>query len=152
MRKKGLRRFVKENLFQSEGSAELKAKSIALGVFIGFSPFWGLHTILAISLSALLRLNKTLTFISAQITVPPLLPIVLYVSMLIGAPFVGSDKSFSLTDLTLEVAKLHLIQYAVGSLILATAMALILGLLSFLLLRKSTPVTKPESPAKKARL
>ncbi|MHA6696506.1 DUF2062 domain-containing protein [Chryseobacterium sp. A301] len=148
-RKKGLRRFFKENILQSEGSAKNKAQSIALGVFIGFSPFWGLHTVLALSLSTLFKRNKTLAFISSQITIPPAIPLILYLSMLIGGPFVGSTKNFDLFELSIELAKQHLLQYVVGSLILATLMSLILGLLSYFLILKFNPKTNPKAAFKK---
>lgn len=41
-----------------------KAFSIALGVFIGLSPFWGFQTLLVISLSVLFKLNKVLAFVA----------------------------------------------------------------------------------------
>lgn len=140
---------MKENILQSEGSAKNKAQSIALGVFIGFSPFWGFHTILALSLSALFKRNKTLTFISSQITIPPAIPLILYLSMLIGAPFVGSSKNYDLFELSIEVAKQHLLQYVVGSLILATLMSILLGLISYFLILKFNPLAKPNAPHKK---
>jgi uncharacterized protein (DUF2062 family) len=34
---------------ESDGSNRIKAFSIALGVFVGFSPFWGFHTLIVIS-------------------------------------------------------------------------------------------------------
>ncbi|AZI19558.1 hypothetical protein [Chryseobacterium taklimakanense] len=43
-RRKGWKRFLKENILESEGSNKTKAKSIALGIFIGISPFWGFHS------------------------------------------------------------------------------------------------------------
>jgi uncharacterized protein (DUF2062 family) len=41
--KKSFKRFIKEDVLESDGSNR-KAFSIALGVFMGFSPFWGFHT------------------------------------------------------------------------------------------------------------
>ena len=41
-KKKGLKRFFLEDFLGSQDSKEKKALSIALGVFIGASPFWGL--------------------------------------------------------------------------------------------------------------
>ena len=136
IRRKGWRRFLKENVLESEGSNETKAKSIALGIFIGLSPFWGFHTVLALSLSVYFRLNKMLTFLFAQITIAPLIPFFIYISLLVGSPFVNGNNDFGNQEFNMEMIKNNLIQYTVGSLILATVVSLILGLGSYVLLNK----------------
>ncbi|WP_416338129.1 DUF2062 domain-containing protein, partial [Lactobacillus acetotolerans] len=45
---------------ESDGSNRIKAFSIALGTFIGLSPFWGFQTLLVISLAVVFKLNKVL--------------------------------------------------------------------------------------------
>lgn len=133
-RRKGWKRFLKENILESEGSNLTKAKSIALGVFIGISPFWGFHTILAISLAVFFRLNKFLTFISSQITFPPLIPLVIFLSMILGDPFVRGETDFTHSEFNMALIKNNLLQYLIGSVLLATVSALILGAISYLFL------------------
>ncbi|WP_447951494.1 DUF2062 domain-containing protein [Chryseobacterium koreense] len=134
-RRKGFRRFLKENVLESEGSNETKAKSIALGIFIGISPFWGLHSFLAISLSVYFKLNKVLTFMASQITFPPLIPFIIFLSVLVGAPFVGGETSFENITFDMEFVKSNLLQYVIGSLILASSAGVFFGILSYLVLR-----------------
>ncbi|WP_234109349.1 DUF2062 domain-containing protein [Chryseobacterium sp. R2A-55] len=134
-RRKGFRRFLKENVLESEGSNETKAKSIALGIFIGISPFWGLHSFLAISLSVYFKLNKVLTFMASQITFPPLIPFIIFLSVLVGAPFVGGETSFENITFDMEFVKSNLLQYVIGSLILAFFAGVFFGILSYLVLR-----------------
>ncbi|MBB5333887.1 DUF2062 domain-containing protein [Chryseobacterium koreense] len=134
-RRKGFRRFLKENVLESEGSNETKAKSIALGIFIGISPFWGLHSFLAISLSVYFKLNKVLTFMASQITFPPLIPFIIFLSVLVGAPFVGGETSFENITFNTEFIKSNLLQYIVGSLILAASSGVFFGFLSYFVLR-----------------
>ncbi len=138
-RRKGWKRFLKENILESEGSNETKAKSIALGVFIGVSPFWGFHTFLAISLAVFFRLNKFLTFISSQITLPPLIPLVIFASMIIGDPFLKGKTDFNNMEFTIEMIKNNLLQYLIGSLILSTFSALFFGVISYLFLNYFSP-------------
>ncbi|MDO5617108.1 MAG: DUF2062 domain-containing protein [Cruoricaptor ignavus] len=135
-RRKGWKRFLKENILESEGSRKTKAQSVALGVFIGFSPFWGFHTFLALSLSVFFKLNKVLTFMSSQITLPPFIPFVIFASLMVGAPIVGGRTDFGNQEFNLEMVKNNLIQYVVGSLILATLASLFFGFLTYFLLGK----------------
>ncbi|WP_304343500.1 DUF2062 domain-containing protein [Chryseobacterium koreense] len=133
-RRKGFRRFLKENVLESEGSNKTKAKSIALGIFIGISPFWGLHSFLAISLSVYFKLNKVLTFMASQITFPPLIPFIIFLSVKVGAPFVKNRASFENAAFDFDFIKDNLIQYIIGSLLLAIASAVFFGLISYLFL------------------
>lgn len=122
---------------------------MALGAFIGFSPFWGFHMVLALALAVAFRLNKMLVFIFTQITVPPLIPFLIYLSLLIGDPFVKGDTDLSSMDFTLESVKQHLLQYVIGSLILSVAASLLVFSTSYLFLQKfSTRNTAPKSPKK----
>ncbi len=141
-RRKGLRRFFKENILESEGSNETKAKSIALGIFVGLSPFWGFHSFLAITLSVYFKLNKLLTFMSSQITFPPLIPLIIFLSMMVGAPFVSNTVNLQDQTFDLEFIKSNLTQYIIGSLILSISCSLIFGLISYLILQKFNPPPK----------
>ena len=141
-RRKGLKRFFKENVLESEGSNETKAKSIALGIFIGLSPFWGFHSFLAITLSVYFKLNKLLTFMSSQVTFPPLIPLIIFLSMMVGAPFVTSTVNLQDQTFDLEFIKNNLTQYIVGSFILAASCSIIFGFLSYFILQKFTPRAK----------
>ena len=49
-KKKGIKKFLAEDFFGVDDSPSKKALSVALGIFIGISPLWGLHTILVIFL------------------------------------------------------------------------------------------------------
>ncbi|QBO57533.1 DUF2062 domain-containing protein [Chryseobacterium salivictor] len=141
-RKKGLKRFLKENVLESTGSNETKAKSIALGVFIGLSPFWGLHSFLAVTLSVYFKLNKLLTFMSAQVTFPPLIPLIIFLSMMAGGPFVSNTTSLENQSFDFEFIKNNLTQYIIGSFILSVGCAVILGFLSYFILERFNPQSK----------
>ena len=141
-RRKGFKRFLKENILESEGSNKVKAQSIALGIFIGLSPFWGFHSFLAITLSVYFKLNKLLTFMSSQITFPPLIPLIIFLSMMVGAPFVSNTASLQDQTLDLEFIKSNLTQYIIGSLILSVSCSLIFGFFSYFILEKFNPSSK----------
>ena len=60
------------------------AAGVALGVFIGMTPFYGLQTILAIALAGLLRLNITAVVLATQISNPAFAPFIIAASVWLG--------------------------------------------------------------------
>ncbi len=138
-RKKSFKKFIKEDVLESDGSNRTKAFSVALGVFIGLSPVWGFQTFLTISLAVLFKLNKVLAFVSSNISFPPFIPLIIAASLFIGAPFVEGETNFLSHELNFELVKNHLLQYIIGSLILATTVSAVSGIITFLFLNKVSP-------------
>ncbi|AZA52422.1 DUF2062 domain-containing protein [Chryseobacterium sp. G0201] len=138
-KKKSFKRFLKEDVLESDGSNRTKAFSIALGVFIGFSPLWGFHTLLTISLAVLFKLNKVLAFVASNVSLPPFIPFIIAASLFLGSPFVHGDSNILSGELNFELIKNNLLQYVIGSTILATTMSMILGIGTFLFLNKVNP-------------
>lgn len=135
LKKKGIRKFLRENILHSDDSVSKKSLSIALGVFIGIAPFWGFQTVIVLFLAALLRLNKVIAFAGSNVSLPPFIPFIIYGSLKIGAWFFPQHTSFNFDrSITFSDLQEHLAQYIAGSLILAAAMSVIFGLASFLLL------------------
>jgi len=60
------------------------ALGLAVGVFISCSPFYGLHTVLAILAALLLRLNKVATVTGAWLNLPWFAPLVYGLSLKVG--------------------------------------------------------------------
>ena len=52
------------------------AASMAAGVFIGVTPFYGLHTVLALAAAYVFRLNKAATITGAWLNLPWFAPVV----------------------------------------------------------------------------
>lgn len=138
-KKKSFRRFIKEDVLESDGSNRTKAFSVALGVFIGLSPFWGVQTLLVISLAVLFKLNKVLAFVASNISLPPFIPLIIAASLFLGAPFVHGNSNILSQELNFELVKNNLLQYVIGSAILATAMSAISGIATFIFLSKLNP-------------
>ena len=134
-KKKGFKKFLLENVLESEDSNAKKALSIALGVFVGISPFWGFQTVIVLFSAVLFRLNKAISFAFSNISFPPLIPFVIYGSLKIGGFFITSDSPLVLdTSITFEDLKNNIAQYLVGSFILASLSAVIFGLSGYLIL------------------
>jgi len=134
-KKKSFKDFLREDILESNDSNYKKSLSIALGTFIGISPFWGFQTVIVIFLSVTLRLNKILAFAFSNISLPPVIPFIIFGSLLVGSYIVPSETQLVFdTSITFTAIKNNMQQYLVGSIILALSTAVILGFLSFLLL------------------
>lgn len=134
-KKKSFRRFFKEDILGSEDSPMKIAWSIALGLFIGLSPLWGLHSFLAIFLAVAFRLNKLIAFGFSNISIPPMIPILVVLSLKIGFYFVPfGQKNIILTDYQFHSIAAHFWQYVVGSFVLATVVSSIVGTIAFFLI------------------
>ena len=135
LKKKGFKRFLMEDLLGSDDSAEKKAFSIALGVFIGLSPIWGFHTVTVIFLALLLNLNKVIAFAFSNVSLPPFIPFILYFSLKLGSWILGESFVLSMSEIdpSIELVK-YLKSYIVGSLVLSVTAAISCGILSYIFL------------------
>jgi glycosyltransferase involved in cell wall biosynthesis len=135
--KKKFRQIINDHLFNPHQSAELKAASIALGVFMGIIPIWGFQLVAAIFLAILFKLNKALVIIAANISIPPMIPVIIFLSIKAGAYWMGSNGfniDFS-KSITIESVSNNLKQYIYGSITLAIIAGCALGLLSYIMLK-----------------
>lgn len=93
---------------------------------MGIVPLWGFQLAIAIALSFVLRLNKALVIVAANISIPPMIPLILYLSHYTGRIWMGENAqyiSFS-REITFEVVQNNIVQYALG----ASTLALVSGL------------------------
>ena len=135
LKKKGIKKFFLENILESNDSNTTKSLSIALGVFIGISPFWGLQTIIVLALAVLFKLNKVISFAFSNISFPPFIPFIIYGSLKIGGNFIQSTKPlFFDSSMTFSDIQVNINQYLVGSFILAALMSILFGLSGYILL------------------
>jgi len=137
LKKKGIKRFFLEDFLQNSDSKEKKALSIALGVFIGVSPFWGFQTALVLFLAIALKLNKVIAFTFSNISLPIFIPFIIYGSFQVGAYALGSEPVItSIQNIKFENIdfKSHLSHYLIGSFSLAILLALLFGTLGYITL------------------
>jgi len=115
----------------------VKAASIGFGFFMGIVPIWGFQLIVGISLAMLFRLNKALVILAAHISIPPMVPVILFVSHLTGAYWMGEKAhyiSFS-RELTFKVFQHDMTQYFLGAITLAIVTGIVGGLVAFVVLK-----------------
>src|SRR5690606_10548263 len=123
-REKGFRRFFLENLLKSNDSPAKKASSVALGVWVGLSPFWGFQTVIVLFLAVVLRLNKLIAFAFSNVSIPPLIPFIIYACLQIGIALSGvpADGGCQWQDISTyrPFIQQHLAEYLLGSAVLAS--------------------------------
>ena len=145
-----------------EGSKHHLSLSFAIGVLIGFSPFLGLHTAIALALCFLTGLNKPALMIGTFLNMPWIIPAYYSFSTWLGSvildmPGTGLPAGLGFRDLfSTEFARwiasqwILLIPAFVGSMIMATVLAVVAYILVFSLLARIKPsrgqVNKAVSP------
>ncbi len=134
-KKKGIKRFIREDILKSDDSAAKKALSIALGVFIGISPLWGFQTAAVLFLAFAFKLNKAISFAFSNISIPPLIPFIVYASMTIGSWATGRRMELNFEKaLSFSGLESGLQCYLVGSLLLALIASVLFGISGFVIL------------------
>jgi glycosyltransferase involved in cell wall biosynthesis len=126
-----------DELFDPAQSIGRKSVSVGFGIFMGILPIWGFQLVAAIFLAVFLRLNKGLVIVFANISIPPMIPLIIYASYKFGAFWMpGSAQTVSMTNsLSLSMIRYNFKQYLAGSISLAIIAGGVAGLISFVLLK-----------------
>ncbi len=134
--KKETYRQMKYEVLHSETSNTITSLSVAFGIFMGIVPLWGFQLLIGIALAVYFRLNKLLFILFAHISIPPMIPLIIYLSFKVGAIWMGKHASyvFFSRNLSLETIKINVIQYTVGAITFATVAGLIAGLTTYFML------------------
>lgn len=80
-----------EQLLHTHDTPRRTAAAFALGVFFGFSPFLGLHTVLGIAFAFLLNLNRIAVIVGVYSNLPWLLPAYYTLATVLGATILRVD-------------------------------------------------------------
>lgn len=136
LRKKSFKEIIRDYFINSEDTNARLAWSVTLGLFIGVSPFWGYQMIVAVALAHLFKLNKFVALVASNISIPPMIPVIIFLSYLAGGLALGvetSHLSYS-SGISLEWIKDNVVQYIIGSFVLGAVLAPVCGLLTYILL------------------
>jgi glycosyltransferase involved in cell wall biosynthesis len=126
---KNLKKVWKEEVVAAHESTNKKALSVGVGLFFGIVPIWGFQFALAIFSAIYFKLNKVIVGLSAQISVPPLIPFVLYASVKTGELVLGHKVNLDFTKLLSVETLNNLYVYYVG----ATVLSIVAGLVGYIL-------------------
>ena len=125
---KNLKKVWKEEVIAAHESTNKKALSVGVGLFFGIVPIWGFQFALAIFSAIYFKLNKVIVGLSAQISVPPLIPFVLYASVKTGELVLGQKVNLDFSKLLSIETLNNLYVYYIG----ATVLSIIAGVAGFI--------------------
>lgn len=125
-----IKKFINKNIIHSPESNAKITLAIMLGIFMGIVPIWGYQMLAAVFLAALFKLNKVIVLVASNISIPPVMPFLLYGSYATGCYATGNRINLNLMEISLESMKNVLFQYLIGSIIFALFLSCIIGLIS----------------------
>jgi glycosyltransferase involved in cell wall biosynthesis len=135
MTRMGFRELIRKHLFNPGESNFRKSASIALGVFMGIAPVWGWQMAIALTLAILFKLNKAITLVASNISIPPAIPFILFASYLTGGLILNNHQPLDLdSGITFEFVRKNIVQYILGALVFGAIMGILSGLFTWLLL------------------
>ena len=127
-------RLVRENIIQIKDSNRQIATAIGLGFFFGIFPIWGYQMLVAAAVAHCLKLNKVITLLSSNISIPPMIPFILYGSYYTGGILLDSKRSIDISNITLDAVSKDVIQYLIGACVFAVVCGVLAYLISYLLI------------------
>ena len=122
------------SLWNSHTSPRKIALALSLGVFLGASPLWGLHPLLAVGLSVLVGLNKPATLFGTLVSNPVSAPFLIFFGLETGSWLIyGRGAHLSLQEIKVhvrspnwqEILNEYLLPYTLGSVVFGLALAFI---------------------------
>lgn len=129
-----IKKFIDRHIVHSPDSNMRMAAAMGWGIFCGIVPIWGYQMVVAGVTAHFLKLNKVVAIVFSNISIPPMIPFILYGSMVAGAWALGMDNIFSIENISLDNVFESVAQYVIGSLMLAIVSGITVFLISFLLM------------------
>lgn len=117
--RENIRRFIRRNITRSPESNARLAAAMGWGVLCGILPIWGYQMIFAGVSAHFMRLNKLVAIVFSNISIPPMIPFILYGSYWLGGRITGLPVELTLAEVTLRRMAECLAQYLAGSVALA---------------------------------
>lgn len=115
-----IKKFVNQQVIHSKDSNLKMAAAMGWGVFCGIIPLWGYQMVFAGVSAHFMKLNKIVAVVFSNISIPPMIPFILYGSMVAGAWILNIENIFSIDDVTIKSVGQSISQYIIGSFALAT--------------------------------
>lgn len=126
--------FFDRNLIHSSESNPRMACSMGWGVFCGIIPLWGYQMIFAFATAHLMRLNKIVAVVFSNVSIPPMIPLILFGSLWTGAWLLGEEIAFSLREVDFALLANFMKQYLLGSVVLAAVAGCVVALVGYLVM------------------
>ncbi|MDO4758113.1 MAG: DUF2062 domain-containing protein [Rikenellaceae bacterium] len=142
--RENIRNFFDKQLIHTADSNLRMAAAMGWGVFCGIIPLWGYQMIFAALSAHFLRLNKIVAVVFSNVSIPPMIPIILFGSLWLGARLFGEEMLLSIDQITFEAVADSLKHYLVGSCALASVAGLVVAVAGWIvmLVCRRKPITE----------
>lgn len=115
-----IKNFIDKQIIHSKDTNLQMAAAMGWGIFCGIIPIWGYQMAFAGLSAHFMKLNKVVAVVFSNISIPPMIPFLLYGSMLFGSWILNIENVFSFENVSLSNVGQSLTQYIVGSFAFAT--------------------------------
>ena len=129
-----IKNFIDKEIIHSKDSNLQMAAAMGWGIFCGIIPFWGYQMVFAGFSAHFMKLNKIVAVVFSNISIPPMIPFILYGSMVAGAWILNIDNVFAINSISLQSVGQSLTQYIIGSFALAATSGLLIFTIAFLVM------------------
>ena len=127
--------FIRKHILMNTEPNWKIALAVGTGIFMVIVPIWGYQIITGLAVAHIARLSKFLVVAASNISIPPLIPFILYGSFKFGGLLLRQpDNPVFAEGWTFEIVKGDVFQYIVGAIALALASGLITAITSYFLL------------------
>lgn len=115
------------------------AAAIVVGCIVGCTPLFGLHIVVCLVLAWALRLNKLIVYGAANLSIPPLVPLIGFASVQLGERIRhGAWLALHRSDFALAhvrtIARIFFVDWMVGGVVLGAAIGLVAGVVVWAIL------------------
>ena len=129
-----IKRLINVHILHNKESNIKLASAMGWGIFCGIIPIWGYQMLFAAVSAHFFKLNKAIALVFSNISIPPMIPFILFGSMYLGGLLFPEQHQFSIENITIESVTSSLLQYVIGSILLATLSGIVVFIVSYLLL------------------
>lgn len=127
--------FFDRNLIHSGESVMRLSVAAGFGVFMGIVPIWGFQMLTSVALAHVMKLNKIIVLAFSNISLPPVLPFILFGSLWCGGVILRQPLLLDWESLTVDMVGDMLLQYILGSVVFALAMGVLTCGISYIVIR-----------------
>lgn len=131
---KAWRWFINE-LTNNDMSNARMAVSIGFGSMMSSMPIWGFQMWVAVAMAQLCKLNRAIVLTFSNLSLPPVIPFILWGSLYVGGLILDLPTLISIDDITLDYAMQTLYQYVIGAIVFSVLLGIIAGVISYIVLK-----------------